>query len=61
MVVWLLKAIASYVFNQLMARIGHTAAADHFKEIIASRQPLKPDLPPAESRNPNLGSGHYGG
>ena len=60
MVIWLLKALASYVFSCLMARIGHTAAADHFKEIIAIRQPLKSDITLSEDRNPNL-TNHFGG
>lgn len=57
---WLLKWLLGYVVDWLVAKVGHSATAEHVECALSKHVPLPPDITPAQSRNPNQ-TNHYGG
>lgn len=51
---WLLKLIAGWVVNWLIGRLDHSATLGEVKEKLKTSGPLKPDITPAQTRNPNM-------
>lgn len=57
--IWIVKALASYVVNLAVKRLGHTEAATHIEQELENAKPLAPDPnpSPASLRNPNRYNG----
>lgn len=54
LVLWLVKALASYAINYLVKKLGHTEAGEHITASFENAKKLNPDpLPsPASLRRP---------